>query len=286
MVAAVAAQRLALHADQLAPDRRRGRLHRRRLRGAGPRRRRPRSPASPARSRHASPGLRVRLAVGGDIDGFERYDDAIAAEDGADIDDPVLGRADALHVGHDRPAQGRRPGAGRAGRASRRSATCAGESRHLCTGPLYHAAPLGFSLASPLNARRRRRADGRLVGRGDAAPDRDAAHHPLPHGADDVPPAALAARRRARPRRRVVVAPRAARRGAVPGLGEAGDDRVVGPGVARVLRGHRRARHLGRSDEWLRQAGHGRQARSARRDPRARRRGPRLRARTRSARCT
>ena len=27
-----------------------------------------------------------------------------------------------------------------------------GESVHLCTGPLYHAAPLAFSLASPLNA--------------------------------------------------------------------------------------------------------------------------------------
>src|SRR5436190_12793803 len=37
--------------------------------------------------------VRVRLAVGGDIDGFERYDEFIADEDGADIPDPSLGTA-------------------------------------------------------------------------------------------------------------------------------------------------------------------------------------------------
>src|SRR6185295_8764115 len=36
-------------------------------------------------------GLSVRLAIGGDIDGFERYADAIAPESGDDISDPVLG---------------------------------------------------------------------------------------------------------------------------------------------------------------------------------------------------
>ena len=38
-------------------------------------------------------GATVRLAVGGAIDGFEPYDAALAAEDGADIDDPELGRS-------------------------------------------------------------------------------------------------------------------------------------------------------------------------------------------------
>ena len=38
-----------------------------------------------------APAAAVRLVVGGDIDGFERYDDLVGAEDGSDIDDPVLG---------------------------------------------------------------------------------------------------------------------------------------------------------------------------------------------------
>ena len=45
-------------------------------------------------------------------------------------------------------------------------------------------------------ARRADRADGRLVGGGDAAAHRAARHHAHAHGAHDVPPAALAARRR------------------------------------------------------------------------------------------
>ena len=36
-------------------------------------------------------GLRVLLAVGGEIEPFERYDDVIANEAGVDIGDPVLG---------------------------------------------------------------------------------------------------------------------------------------------------------------------------------------------------
>jgi len=38
----------------------------------------------------AGAGL-VRLAVGGDRPGFASYDEVIAAEDGADIDEPVIG---------------------------------------------------------------------------------------------------------------------------------------------------------------------------------------------------
>lgn len=39
----------------------------------------------------AAPDCTVRLAVGGAIDGFEPYDDALAAESGVDIDDPSPG---------------------------------------------------------------------------------------------------------------------------------------------------------------------------------------------------
>jgi len=100
-----------------------------------------------------SAGASVRLAVGGDIAGFEGYDAAIAPHDGSDIDDPELGRSMLYTSG----TTGRPKGVHRAetpptsaiGRAFRYRP---GETRHLCTGPLYHAAPLAFSLAGPLNA--------------------------------------------------------------------------------------------------------------------------------------
>ena len=103
-------------------------------------------PPAPARPR-ARCG--VRSAVGGAIDGFERYDEALAGEDGADIDDPHSA-VDALHLGHHRPAQGRPPADTRPRRAWR---TCSATCRATATcapGPLYHAAPLAFSLAGPL----------------------------------------------------------------------------------------------------------------------------------------
>ena len=56
---------------ELAPDRRRGRLHRRRLRGPGARRRRRASPTSPSARSPQAADCPVRLAVGGAIEGFE-----------------------------------------------------------------------------------------------------------------------------------------------------------------------------------------------------------------------
>jgi long-chain acyl-CoA synthetase len=126
-----------------------------------------------------APGVLVKIAVGGAIDGFEDYDDVIADVDGADIDDPVLGRT-MLYTsgttgrpkGVDRPSPTERdraaaitpnldrdgnpmPDAGVSltaaiGATAKQSG--AGGDRHLCTGPLYHAAPLAFSLAGPLAA--------------------------------------------------------------------------------------------------------------------------------------
>jgi long-chain acyl-CoA synthetase len=101
--------------------------------------------------RERTPALQIALAAGGGIEGFELFGDAIAAEDGTDLDDPVLGRAMLYTSG----TTGRPKGVDRAQAAPVPVSPfgyVAGQSKHLCTGPLYHAAPLGFSLASPLNA--------------------------------------------------------------------------------------------------------------------------------------
>ena len=108
----------------------------------------------------AAPGATVRLSVGGHIEGFDPYDEAIGPEDGGDIDDPVLGTSMLYTSGTTgRPKGVHRPrgataGAGGAGSAGSVLASFRaagdGPSMHLCTGPLYHAAPLAFSLAVPM----------------------------------------------------------------------------------------------------------------------------------------
>ena len=97
----------------------------------------------------------VRLAVGGGRPGFASYDEVIAAEDGADIDDPVIGTQMLYTSG----TTGRPKGVHRQGQAPSALATvnfCGYDGDwersadvHLCTGPLYHAAPLAFSIAIP-----------------------------------------------------------------------------------------------------------------------------------------
>lgn len=111
------------------------------------------------------PEVEIRLAVAGDIEGFEAYDAAVAEQPGEDIDDPVLGRT-MLYTsgttgrpkGVDRPPP-TTPGGGR-GRAAASPLLAAmyaagpydpSSDAHLATGPLYHAAPLAFSLTVPLS---------------------------------------------------------------------------------------------------------------------------------------
>jgi long-chain acyl-CoA synthetase len=99
----------------------------------------------------------VRLAVGGPIAGFSDYDAALAPEDGSDITDPspgttmlytsgTTGRPKGVHRSTLAPAGASGPAAGQTLMAGNYRA---GESVHLCTGPLYHAAPLAFSLSIP-----------------------------------------------------------------------------------------------------------------------------------------
>ncbi|HSS11206.1 MAG TPA: AMP-binding protein, partial [Acidimicrobiales bacterium] len=103
-----------------------------------------------------APCVTVRLAVGGIIDGFEPYARMTSAEDAADIDDPILGSAMLYTSG----TTGRPKGVHRPRNVSETAVTAPivasaqaareGPSMHLCTGPLYHTAPLAFSLAMPL----------------------------------------------------------------------------------------------------------------------------------------
>jgi long-chain acyl-CoA synthetase len=110
-----------------------------------------------------APGCTVRLAAGGPIAGFEDYATAIAAEDGTDLADPVPGNTMLYTSGTTgRPkgvyrqvpaaamtSSGRNEGAAQGGNWGA-GGYQPGQDMHLCTGPLYHAAPLAFSLSSPL----------------------------------------------------------------------------------------------------------------------------------------
>jgi long-chain acyl-CoA synthetase len=104
----------------------------------------------------AAGAVSVRVAIGGPIDGFEPYDSVLAGEPGDDVQAPVLGRTMLYTSGTTgRPKGVDRPPAGAPAApllAAVRSATSYDPTTdvHLCTGPVYHAAPLAFSLVGPL----------------------------------------------------------------------------------------------------------------------------------------
>jgi long-chain acyl-CoA synthetase len=101
----------------------------------------------------AAPRAAVRLAVGGSIDGFEDFDAAVSAEPGEDLPDPVLGSQMLYTSGTTgRPKGVFRDEASLATAVTLARAAYRDGNVHLLTGPLYHAAPLLFSLNAPLIA--------------------------------------------------------------------------------------------------------------------------------------
>src|SRR3954471_23057277 len=99
--------------------------------------------------------LLVKLAVGGTIRGFSSYDETVAGVDASPLPEPVVGRSMLYTSG----TTGRPKGVDRQTRPLGESAlyqrifasaAMKPGDVHLCTGPLYHAAPLSFPLALPL----------------------------------------------------------------------------------------------------------------------------------------
>ncbi len=93
----------------------------------------------------------IRLAIGGAIAGFDEYAQSIASQPSDDIADPQAGSLMLYTSGTTgRPKGVHRPQAAPASTVlGLQDNYRPGESVHLCTGPLYHAAPLAFSLATP-----------------------------------------------------------------------------------------------------------------------------------------
>ncbi|HEY2482468.1 MAG TPA: AMP-binding protein, partial [Caulobacteraceae bacterium] len=93
------------------------------------------------------PNVKAKISIGADAPGFTPYAELLAAEDGSDIADPVMGGAMLYTSGTTGRPKGvyRRvnttvlaPGPG------------AADDVQLCAGPAYHAAPLAFDVRSAL----------------------------------------------------------------------------------------------------------------------------------------
>jgi long-chain acyl-CoA synthetase len=104
-------------------------------------------------SADAAPDLKIKVSIGGAIEGFTPYDEALAGLDGSDITDPSLGNQMLYTSG----TTGRPKGVFRAVPAVTPQAMYAMRgynetSVQMCAGPAYHAAPLVFDVRAAMGA--------------------------------------------------------------------------------------------------------------------------------------
>jgi long-chain acyl-CoA synthetase len=101
--------------------------------------------------RSRAPQLAHAFAIGGALDGYQEYERLLKDQPESDLEDPELGS----HMLYTSGTTGRPKGVYRVGAPTIPAAAInladyrPGESVHLATGPLYHAAPLMFSLVIP-----------------------------------------------------------------------------------------------------------------------------------------
>ena len=197
------------------------------------------------------PAATLRLAYGGPVGGYGSYEDTIAAASAEPFADQPSGATMLYSSGTTGRPKGVRPplpdrqisepGDALAGLASMFFGANE-DSVYLSPGPIYHAAPLRWSgslqvLGATVVMTKRFDAEQTL---------RAIADHGVTHA--QFVPTMFVRMLQLPPRdqgqvRRLQPADRHPRRGAVPGRGQAEDDRVVGPGPVRVLRRHRGQRH-------------------------------------------
>jgi long-chain acyl-CoA synthetase len=113
--------------------------------------------AAAVQAARAAPDLRIKLALGGPIEGFASYDTLMARESGENVRDPVPG-SQMLYTsgttGHPKGVyRGSAPAASSLFTKMVETAQFNGASDiSIVTGPLYHAAPLSLNLLLPLSA--------------------------------------------------------------------------------------------------------------------------------------
>ncbi|MBV1904699.1 MAG: AMP-binding protein [Pseudomonadales bacterium] len=102
------------------------------------------------------PKLKLPISIGGEIPGCQNLDDLISGESTENIDNPRLGQQMLYTSGTTGSPKGvyREPTSSTAGLSPLFAAAGydAGSDTSLCTGPLYHAAPLGLDLLAALGA--------------------------------------------------------------------------------------------------------------------------------------
>ena len=213
------------------------------------------------------PRVRHRLVYGGELDGFDNYDDAVAAQSAEPLDSQPRGQDMLYSSGTTGRPKGIKPALPEGEVDTTMDPYTAvfapmygfdSDTVYLCPAPLYHAAPLRFcGTINPVGGTvilmDRFEAEEALglieeyrVTHSQWVPTMFVRMLKLPEG-------------RSRPVRRVESEGGDPRGGAVPARSEAFDDRLVGAGDPRVLRVHRGLRrHVHRQRAGPRASGFGR----------------------------